>query len=142
MAVLRRKGLAIPHFQSMVAYRPAAMNVGSPAKLLMAGKPFVWYAHRCEKDACQSADIVATPSEDMAHRIRKGFSLPEKCVRVIHRGVNTDEFHPMDKKEARKRLGIGDDKIILAASRFDKQKDVKTKEYYSNPPSIFMRIEK
>ena len=39
----------------------------------------------------------------------KSLGYPMSHYRVIHNGVNTDEFHPLDKSESRRQFGLLDD---------------------------------
>ena len=43
--------------------------------------------------------------------------LKNKEIRVIHNGIDTDIFHPVDASEVRKKLNIPEDyKVVLAVA--------------------------
>jgi D-inositol-3-phosphate glycosyltransferase len=66
--------------------------------------------------------IVATEQEkeDLGHYYD---ALPEK-VGVVPCGVNMELFRPMDKTDARRTLGLTDEKIILFVGRIDPLKGI------------------
>lgn len=59
---------------------------------------------------------IVTPSQWLADRV--GFSfLKEKRIKVIHNGINTDVFKPVDTSAKRKELGIPkESKVVLAVA--------------------------
>jgi D-inositol-3-phosphate glycosyltransferase len=66
--------------------------------------------------------IVATEKEkeDLVHHYG---AIPDK-VGVVPCGVNMRLFQPVDKANARQKLGLGDDKILLFVGRIDPLKGV------------------
>ncbi len=59
---------------------------------------------------------IVTPSQWLADRVKTSF-LKDKPISVIHNGIDTDIFHPVDTSELRTELKIPDDyKIILAVA--------------------------
>lgn len=59
---------------------------------------------------------IVTPSNWLADRVRKSF-LRDKKIKVIHNGINTDIFKPVDASDLRKQLNISKDfKIILSVA--------------------------
>lgn len=58
---------------------------------------------------------VVCPSKWLANRAKNSI-LKGKNIEVIYNGINTDIFKPMDKIEARKKLGLPLDKKILMFS--------------------------
>jgi len=59
---------------------------------------------------------IITPSEWLAKCARNSSLLSKKDIDVIPNGIDGDIFKPMDKKEARKRLGLDPDKKIILFS--------------------------
>lgn len=59
---------------------------------------------------------IVTPSQWLADRV--GFSfLKEKRIKVIHNGIDTDVFKPVDTAALRKELGIAkENKVVLAVA--------------------------
>ena len=59
---------------------------------------------------------IVTPSQWLAERVKTSF-LKDKPIRVIHNGIDTDIFHPVDTSELRNELKIPSDyKIVLAVA--------------------------
>lgn len=59
---------------------------------------------------------IVTPSNWLADRVKTSF-LKGKKVEVIHNGIDTDIFHPVDASELRKELRIPyDNRVILAVA--------------------------
>jgi D-inositol-3-phosphate glycosyltransferase len=77
-----------------------------------------------EKDTVRDCQriIVATEKEKL-DLIRHYGALPEK-VGMVPCGVNMELFKPVDKKDARNRLGLTDEKILLFVGRIDPLKGI------------------
>ena len=57
---------------------------------------------------------IITPSQWLADRVKQSF-LGNKRIKVIHNGIDTSVFHPVDTVDLRQRIGIPEDqKIVLA----------------------------
>lgn len=57
---------------------------------------------------------IITPSQWLADRVRMSF-LKDKDIKVIHNGIDTNIFHPVDASDLRVKYGIPDDKKIVLA---------------------------
>lgn len=57
---------------------------------------------------------ITAPSEWLADRIQQSF-LKEYPVTVVHNGVDTDIFHPVDPEELRIKYGIGEEERVVLA---------------------------
>ena len=68
-----------------------------------------------KKDALKDLNFsIVVPSRWLAERIKLSF-LKEKSVNVIHNGIDTSIFHPVDADSVRDELGIPKDyKVVLA----------------------------
>lgn len=59
---------------------------------------------------------IVTPSEWLADRVRMSF-LKDKRIVVIHNGIDTDIFKPVDSSDLRRELGIpNENKVVLAVA--------------------------
>lgn len=59
---------------------------------------------------------IITPSQWLAERVKLSF-LKNKTIKVIHNGIDTAIFHPIDANDLRKELKIDDNcKVILAVA--------------------------
>lgn len=72
---------------------------------------------RMKKDLLKDLDFtIVTPSKWLADRVNTSF-LKDKRIEVIHNGIDTDIFHPVDTSMLRKELKIPEDyKIVLAVA--------------------------
>ncbi len=78
----------------------------------------------CERRVLRDADriICATEAERIAIRSLYGGDLDK--VTVIPLGVDMERFRPAAKADARERLGLGDERIILFVGRLEPLKGV------------------
>jgi len=53
-------------------------------------------------------------SEDLKNKMMV-LGIPEKQIRVVSNGVDTERFRPLDSKETRKRLGLAEDDSIAVS---------------------------
>ena len=73
-------------------------------------------AHQCHR-------IVAS-TEHERYLLNQYYGVPLDKPAVIPCGVNLNLFRPSDKREARRRLGLGEGKIILFAGRIERLKGI------------------
>ncbi|MEA4872632.1 MAG: glycosyltransferase [Synergistaceae bacterium] len=60
--------------------------------------------------------VIVTPSEWLANRVKSSF-LHKLIIKVIHNGIDTENiFYPRDTDVLRKKIGIRDEKIVLAVA--------------------------
>lgn len=93
------------------------------------------------------ADAVITISEYSKKELINKLNMPEEKIKVVHLGVDTNMFKPMDKAKARKKLGLPQDKkIILHVSSEEPRKNVSglIKAFYKftkkNPNAFLIRV--
>lgn len=65
------------------------------------------------REALHGADRVFAVSESLRQEVAGPLGLPGERVRVIGNGVDLDKFEPVDRLEARQRLGIEADARVL-----------------------------
>lgn len=72
---------------------------------------------RMKKEILENFDFtIITPSQWLADRVKISF-LKNKKIKVIHNGIDTKIFHPVDSSELRKEMEIPDDyKVVLAVA--------------------------
>ncbi len=68
--------------------------------------------------AMESADIILCVSRDTRARVLNWIDLPAERIRVAPNTVGED-FTPGDRTEARRRLGLTSQKVVLSVSRLD-----------------------
>ncbi len=73
--------------------------------------------------AVETDAIVVSDGHERDSLVRL-YNAPLKKVAVVPGGVNIDLFHPRSKEEARVRLGLNEDKIILCVGRLDPLKGI------------------
>jgi D-inositol-3-phosphate glycosyltransferase len=73
--------------------------------------------------AAETDAIVVSDAHERDFLARLYDASPEK-VAVVPGGVDIDLFHPRNKEEARRRLGLNGDKVILCVGRLDPLKGV------------------
>ena len=59
---------------------------------------------------------IVTPSQWLADRVKTSF-LKDKEIKVIHNGIDTNVFHPVDANDLKRKLNISDkSKVVLAVA--------------------------
>jgi len=65
------------------------------------------------RDALAHADRVIAVSDSLRHEVAEPLGLPAGRVKVIGNGVDLEKFEPVDRTEARRRLGLDADAKVL-----------------------------
>lgn len=78
-----------------------------------------------ERTAYQNADGVIAVSEAMKRDVGQLYGVPPDRVRVIHNGIDLDQFHPRPNPELLARYGISPDvPFVLFVGRITRQKGI------------------
>jgi starch synthase len=76
-----------------------------------------------EKTAYENADGVIAVSGSMKKDVRALYGIPEGKIRVIHNGIDAEEYRPLRNPDVLHRYGIDRDKpFILFVGRITRQK--------------------
>lgn len=93
---------------------PAVVMVGGSDVLLLTRDPS---RQRRIASVLRDADAVVTVSHDLKATLAK-LGIPPEKVHVVYRGVSVERFHPGDRHEARRRLGLpADGRLLLWVGR-------------------------
>ncbi len=68
-----------------------------------------WLARR----NLRKASVVIAETEFLKREIHRHWGVPAERIAVVHLGLDRDLFHPIDQAEARRRLGLSADALIL-----------------------------
>jgi len=108
---------AVPHIM-MFHTVGALKNAGG------VGEPEPELRIESERQLAKACERIIAPTEkEKGELVSRYGALPER-IRVIPCGVNMDRFRPMDKKSARQRVGLGDEKVILYVGRIEPVKGI------------------
>ena len=78
-----------------------------------------------EKTAYRNADGVVAVSQSMSRDVQALYGVPAERVRVIHNGIDPDEFQPRSNPAAMHALGVDLHKpIVLFVGRITRQKGI------------------
>jgi glycogen synthase len=78
-----------------------------------------------ERTAYQNADGVIAVSEAMKQDVQTLYGVPPERVRVIHNGIDPDEYRPRHAPATLRRLGIDPEiPIVLFVGRITRQKGI------------------
>jgi alpha-maltose-1-phosphate synthase len=78
-----------------------------------------------ERTAYQNADGVIAVSEAMKEDVQALYGVPAERVRVIHNGIDPDEYRPRPDPDTMRRLGIDPERpIVLFVGRITRQKGI------------------
>jgi len=103
---------------------------GLPVAIKVHGSDVLW-APRLSRSICQRtretlcrADAVVAVSHDLAEKVRAFGASPNR-ISVLYDGVDSSQFHPGSRGEARARIGLtSDDPVLLYAGRMATVKGV------------------
>ncbi len=78
-----------------------------------------------EKTAYENADGVVAVSQAMRNDVHELYGVPHDKIRVIHNGIDVEEYRPQTNPEALNRYGINPGKpCILFVGRITRQKGI------------------
>ncbi len=78
-----------------------------------------------ERTAYENADGVVAVSEAMKADVQTLYGVPPERVRVIHNGIDPDEYRPRPAADTLRRLGVDPDvPIVLFVGRITRQKGI------------------
>lgn len=78
-----------------------------------------------EKTAYQNADGVIAVSEAMKDDVQELYGVAPEHVRVIHNGIDPEEYRPRPSEEVLRRLGVDPDiPVVLFVGRITRQKGI------------------
>lgn len=103
---LRRGQLGVP--VENIVTNPAHASAGRLAKRLR-----LQVAQLIARRAMRKAPLVIAETEFLKREIAAFWRVPEETIAVVDLGVDRKLFHPIDRQEARARLGLPQDKILL-----------------------------
>jgi D-inositol-3-phosphate glycosyltransferase len=75
-----------------------------------------------EKDLALSCRRIIAPTEREKEALISHYGASPERVGVVPCGVNLELFKPLDRQEAKRELGFGDEKIVLFVGRLDELK--------------------
>jgi glycosyltransferase involved in cell wall biosynthesis len=104
----------------------AARKAGIPVVLTAHG---TWDAHFLLQDILNRAFLerIWTPHNGVRMSLLRRRILPPDRVKIVHFGVDTGRFQPLDRGAARASLHLPPDAMVIArVARFDKAKDYPT----------------
>jgi glycogen synthase len=78
-----------------------------------------------ERTAIESADAVIAVSQETRNDVLRHFAVPEERVRVIHNGIDLEQYRPDPSVDALVRHGIDPDRpYVLFVGRITRQKGI------------------
>ncbi|UCF32955.1 MAG: glycosyltransferase [Phycisphaerales bacterium] len=129
-AVMKERRISIVHaflFDAEMVARVAARRAGVP--LVIASErntDYCWpWIHKvCQLLTRSRFDVMIANSEAGKRFNMRTLGLLEGRIRVVHNGVDTERFRPVDTTSIREELGIGmDDHVVGMVAMFKRQKN-------------------
>ncbi len=77
-----------------------------------------------ERELAQGAHRVIAATDREKAALMRYYDTPEDRIGVVPCGVNTSVFRPLDRSEARRKAGLGDEKVVLFAGRIEPLKGI------------------
>ena len=119
---------------------------GEPYSRLNANEKFLvsfnWFLRFFEVGMIKRANRVIAVSDFTRQELKKYYNIPESRIRVVHNGVDTRKFQPVqDKRKIKAELGLDpDDTIILSVGRLYARKGLFT--LIEAMPSVVKRFKR
>ena len=79
---------------------------------------------RVEAELAQQADLLIASTEDEAQELVHGYGADPQHVHVVPPGVDLGMFQPVDRAEARRKIGYEGGRILLFVGRLERLKGV------------------
>ena len=89
-----------------------------------AGEDEPGFRSRAEGDIIRSADWITASTPHEAEALVELYDAPRERVKIVHCGVDTSLFRPLDAAESRRRLGLNGEKVALYVGRIEPLKGV------------------
>ena len=77
-----------------------------------------------EAKVIRAADAIVAFSRHERDAMERFYGASTAKIKVIPCGVDVDFFQPVEREEARRRLGLGDDRVVLFVGRLEPLKGV------------------
>ena len=72
-----------------------------------------------EEEVIRAADAIVAFSRHESDAMVRFYGAPDAKIKVVPCGVDVDLFRPADGAEAKRRLGLGDDGVVLFVGRME-----------------------
>jgi D-inositol-3-phosphate glycosyltransferase len=79
---------------------------------------------RVEGEIAQQADLLIASTADEGHELVQGYGANPERVFVVQPGVDLATFQPLDRADARRKIGYGSGRLLLFAGRLERLKGV------------------
>lgn len=79
---------------------------------------------RIEAEIAQQADLLLASTADEADELISSYGASPDCVFVVPPGVDLATFRPLDRVEARRKIGYGSGPLLLFVGRLERLKGV------------------
>jgi D-inositol-3-phosphate glycosyltransferase len=79
---------------------------------------------RVEGEIAQQADLLVASTRDEADELVRGYGADPERVAVVAPGVDLSMFHPVDRDEARRKIGYRNGRLLLFVGRLERLKGV------------------
>ena len=79
---------------------------------------------RVEGEIAQQADLLIASTQDESEDIIRAYGAPADRVFVVPPGVDLAAFQPIERRQARRKIGYGDERLLLFVGRLERLKGV------------------
>ena len=113
-----------PHLASGWAHVAHTLGLVKNRSLAAGARPEPPLRIRVEAEIAQQADLlIASTADESAELVRTYGAVPER-VFVVPPGVDLSVFQPVDRDEARRKIGYGPGRLLLFVGRLERLKGV------------------
>jgi D-inositol-3-phosphate glycosyltransferase len=79
---------------------------------------------RVEGEIAQQADLLIVSTQDEGDELVRAYGADPERIAVVAPGVDLSMFHPVDRAEARRKIGYGSGRLVLFVGRLERLKGV------------------
>ena len=113
-----------PHLAGGWAHVAHTLGLVKNRSLAVGARPEPPLRIRVEAEIAQQADLlIASTADESAELVRTYGAVPER-VFVVPPGVDLSVFQPVDRDEARRKIGYGPGRLLLFVGRLERLKGV------------------
>jgi len=113
-----------PHLAGGWAHIAHTLGLVKNRTLAAGARPEPALRIRVEGEIAQQADLLIASTADEAADLVRGYGADSERVAVVPPGVDLSVFQPIDRGEARRKIGFGPGPLLLFVGRLERLKGV------------------
>lgn len=113
-----------PELSAAWAHVAHTLGLVKNRSLATGARPEPGLRIRVEGEIAQQADLLIASTQDESEDLTAAYGAPAERVVVVPPGVDLAAFQPIDRRHARRKIGYGDERLLLFVGRLERLKGV------------------